>query len=118
MVVDTPLFANRLLMFHTFYSRVLMLVVGLVLIAQLTTFGAVLRTIDSDVKSRTRVEIEKGSILVGRQIEAMIIKPSDQHWTTVYRELMQVWPVLSHWMECSKSQHIMPTRSPCSMTQM
>jgi len=116
-------------MFRTFYSRILMLVVGLVLTAQLATFGAVLRTIDSDVKSSTRAEIEKGSILVGRQIDkrlALLLNSaevlaadygfksaiaSNDHQTI--RSL-----VLSHWTERSKFQHIMSTRSLRSPTLM
>ena len=51
-------------MFRSFYQRILLLVVGLVVVAQLTTFVAVLTTLDSDVKTETRHQLEAGSELL------------------------------------------------------
>lgn len=60
-------------MFRTFHRRILILVVGLVLTAQLATFGAVLTTIDADVKAETRLDIEKGSTLIGQLINKRLV---------------------------------------------
>jgi len=56
-------------MFRSFHHRVLLLVVGLVVVAQLTTFMAVLTTLDNDVKNVMREELTSGSELLAQLID-------------------------------------------------
>ncbi len=51
-------------MFSSFYQRILILVVGLVVVAQMTTFTAVLGTLDRDVRAETRLQLEAGTDLL------------------------------------------------------
>ena len=44
-------------MLRSFYKRILLLIVGLVVVAQLTTFLALLNTLDKDVKADTRLQL-------------------------------------------------------------
>ncbi len=56
-------------MFRSFYLRVLVLLVGLVVVAQLTTFLALLNTLDKDVKAETRQQLKAGSVLLTQLFE-------------------------------------------------
>ncbi len=56
-------------MFRSFYLRILVLLVGLVVVAQLTTFLALLNTLDKDVKAETRQQLEAGSVLLTQLFE-------------------------------------------------
>lgn len=56
-------------MFGSFYQRILLVVVGLVVVAQLTTFVAVLGTLDRDVKAETRKQLEAGTGLLLRMFD-------------------------------------------------
>ena len=56
-------------MFRSFHQRVLFLVVGLVVLAQVTTFAALLSTLDKDVKADMRKKLDAGAVLVTQLIE-------------------------------------------------
>lgn len=55
--------------FRSFHQRILLLVVGLIVVAQLTTFLAVLETLDRDVRIETRRQLTAGTELLGRLLE-------------------------------------------------
>ncbi|ASJ71456.1 putative bifunctional diguanylate cyclase/phosphodiesterase [Granulosicoccus antarcticus] len=56
-------------MFNSFYLRILLLVVGLVVVAQLTTFLALLSTLDKDIKAETRQQLNAGSTLLTQLVD-------------------------------------------------